>query len=361
MKWRGLMPSAQRPRSRVAIVSGSATPAASRPHPRLPIPSTRLLHCRRTLLWARSRRSAGAGAAVRGAARRRARTPCARRGDVERPVEGGDGRAGSRPPVNHPRSARRASGRVGGGDGPGVGRVDAAGEAVEQVVVVAEHGGRAREQGGDVALGDVVEQRQHLVADAVAQEPAVARCSGRRRGRGRGRRTAPRVSARRSASSGLVGPGRIAASPPAPAPRSRLMSTVSAWSSAVWPVRRRRAGPPRGRRGPAPRGWGPASTSTVRRSNGTPIAGGDPLGLIGLVARRRAQAVVDVDRRDLAAGGRGEDEQRGRVGAAGEGARRRRCRREGTCSAARRSSTQPAGRAGINPAAGACGSGTSSP
>ena len=35
---------------------------------------------------------------------------------------------------------------------------------------------------------------------------------------------------------GWVGPARMPASPWTPAPRSRLASTVSAWSSAVWPV-----------------------------------------------------------------------------------------------------------------------------
>jgi hypothetical protein len=46
----------------------------------------------------------------------------------------------------------------------------------------------------------------------------------------------PVVVARRRASSGLRVPGRIAASPLLEAPRIRLSSTVSAWSSAVWPV-----------------------------------------------------------------------------------------------------------------------------
>ena len=45
-----------------------------------------------------------------------------------------------------------------------------------------------------------------------------------------------RVSARRSASSGRRGPGRMPARPSRAAPRSRLSSTVSAWSSAVCPV-----------------------------------------------------------------------------------------------------------------------------
>ena len=96
--------------------------------------------------------------------------------------------------------------------------------------------GRAHQQGNGVAPGDVVEQWQQLVADTVAHEAGDRGCWRRGPGRVRGEHTAPPSPGVAAASSGRVGAGPIAASPSSPAPRSRLMSTVSARSSAVCPV-----------------------------------------------------------------------------------------------------------------------------
>src|SRR5664280_1835342 len=84
------------------------------------------------------------------------------------------------------------------------------------------------------------------------------------------RRHRSTVSARRRASSGCRGPGRIAASPSTPAPRSRLTSTVSAWSSAVCPVAA--SGPSTSRRAWRARAsrLGPSSTTTRTDSNRAP-------------------------------------------------------------------------------------------
>ncbi len=52
----------------------------------------------------------------------------------------------------------------------GVGGIDGIGQCVEERRVVAQEVGLAGQQGGDIALGHVVEQGQQLVADAVAPE-----------------------------------------------------------------------------------------------------------------------------------------------------------------------------------------------
>ena len=90
------------------------------------------------------------------------------------------------------------------------------------------------------------------------------------------------VSARRNDSSGRTTRpcrGAMPASPDAAAPRSTLSSTVSAWSSAVWPTRTTSAptvdrGPARaprsGRRGPEPRGWARGSTGARVARNSAP-------------------------------------------------------------------------------------------
>ena len=98
--------------------------------------------------------------------------------DGEHPLEGGEvGRVGllvGRRP--QPRPQRPPGQRVGRGrDGAGVGGVadGLTGQGVEERGVGAGEVGEAAEQGHDVALGDVVEQRQHLVTDAVAPEAGV--------------------------------------------------------------------------------------------------------------------------------------------------------------------------------------------
>ena len=98
------------------------------------------------------------------------------------------------------------------------------------------------------------------------------------------------VSARRRPSSGWRGPGAMPARPSAPAPRSRLTRTVSAWSSMVCPVaapsgQDRQAG----RHVPAPRGSGRAPPPPTAARRGT-----EPV--------RRLRHDVGLRRRALAAG-----------------------------------------------------------
>ena len=78
------------------------------------------------------------------------------------------------------------------------------------------------------------------------------------------------VSARRRARIGLVGPGVIALSPLAPEPRISASNSVSAWSSAVWPVRA--SGPSatwRATRARASR-FGPSASATRSSRNAMP-------------------------------------------------------------------------------------------
>ncbi len=72
------------------------------------------------------------------------------------------------------------------------------------------------------------------------------------------------VSARRRARIGWRAPGAIAPNPAGPAPRSRFNSTVSAWSSAVWPVMA--SGPSTARRASRDRCSRSAPGSTWTRS-----------------------------------------------------------------------------------------------
>ena len=60
-----------------------------------------------------------------------------------------------------------------GCEGAGIGGVDVGGQFVEELVVGAEQVGGAVEQHGDVALGDVIEEWEELVADPVATETEV--------------------------------------------------------------------------------------------------------------------------------------------------------------------------------------------
>ena len=99
--------------------------------------------------------------------------------------------------------------------------------------VVGGQARRAGQQGGDVALGDVVEQREHLVAHPVAAEARGRRCVGSSTGAGRARRTGPRVSARRRPRSGSA----VAAASPAEAVEAGAPQQVAAARSR--PGRRR--------------------------------------------------------------------------------------------------------------------------
>ena len=156
-------------------------------------------------------------------------------GDGQHPLDGGrvrrvvlalgaatSGRPGGRGPGG---AAARAA---------GVGGVEAAASRASSVVARGGRpGGRARD---DVALGDVVEQRHQLVAHPVAAMDGVG-VGGVVDGR-RGPRPRTRPRSRPGAGRGGDGaPARMPARPSRPAPRRRLSRTVSAWSSAVWPVR----------------------------------------------------------------------------------------------------------------------------
>ena len=130
--------------------------------------------------------------------------------------------------------------------------------------------------------------------------------------------TSARTSARRSGRSGLVA-GCMAPSPSSAAPRSRLRSTVSAWSSIVWPV----SDPVR--EGPSARGAGPGLEVRPRRHvddvgdepRTEPV--GQRLDERGLGVGSRSQAVVDVVEGQLEASGGREEREAARVGAAGDG------------------------------------------
>ena len=172
--------------------------------------------------------------------------------------------------------------------------------SLEQVGVGPEAVGLAGEDGGDVALGDGVEQREQLVADAVAPEPGVVVRRVVRRAGCRGRRTACGSRGGGAPAAGDA-PGRSPPSPSRPAPRSRLRRTVSAWSSAVCPVRTSAgqhvvAGPP----GPRleVRAVGDHRPRSARKA--APTRGRDLGDDVGLGRRPGPQPVVDVHRRHVA-------------------------------------------------------------
>ena len=107
-------------------------------------------------------------------------------------------------PVAQPR-ADRARGPAAAARRPARGRRSGrarARELVEELGVGAQEVGLAGEHAGDVALGDGVEQRQQLVAHAVAAEPRVVVARVVDRLRARGRRTARGSRVRRSRRSG---------------------------------------------------------------------------------------------------------------------------------------------------------------
>ena len=250
--------------------------------------------------WTRRPRSVGADGDVRRGARRHLARRVARRGPRRAPGRPWPSRAGSRR-HGQPAAQRAAGERRGGAAATArasVGSMAPASSSSRSSSSRSRSAVRERATATTSRPAIVVEQREQLVAHPVAHEPAVGVGRVDRPGRARGRRTSAAVSARRSARSGWRVPGRIAGEPVAPAPRSRLISTVSAWSSAVWPVsgaggeRRVRAARARASR------LGPAATSTrmpqerARRARrrARPAR-------VGLVADRRPQAVVDVDGR----------------------------------------------------------------
>ncbi len=215
---------------------------------------------------------------------------------------------------------------------PGVGGVGQhlGGQRVEQHDLGAQHAGLPGQQRDGIAAG-------HLARTAGAARGGPG--CGRTRGRSLlsshtgARPTAAHsawVSLRRRASSGCRPPGSMPASPSAPAPRSRLIRIVSAWSSMVWPVATsggstaKRAARARASR------LGPGATDTRWLSKRAPNQAAGAAHHLGLGGRAGPQAVVDVDRRDLTPGGGGQDEEGERVGAARDGTDQRRAgRREG--------------------------------
>ena len=68
-------------------------------------------------------------------------------------------------PLAHRSSAERDRG---GGHGPSVGRVDVAGEVIEQCRFVTSQVGLAGDHDSHVAFGDRVDERHQFVADAVS-------------------------------------------------------------------------------------------------------------------------------------------------------------------------------------------------
>ena len=163
---------------------------------------------------------------------------CAAGGDGEDPVDGGrvgrvavDRRASAAGPAGRRPAGRRSSARASVGSRP-------AAPASARASVVGEHVSAVRtSRADDVAAGD------RRPSAAAARGGRGCGRSGGRRSTGRRPATSPRSAHSRR---GLVrGAGRAAAgsgrapsraSPSSPAPRSRLMSIVSARSSAVWPV-----------------------------------------------------------------------------------------------------------------------------
>ena len=151
--------------------------------------------------------------------------------------------------------------------------------------------GQAGEQRDDIATGDVVEQRQHLVADPVAAVDAGRRWSDRRPAPGPLRAQRARVSARRRPQDRptLVGSHAgqaVEAGAPQQVEQHGLGLVVGGVARAARPA----AAPRSGRPGPGPRGSGPASTSTRSARNAAPNARRPRPHDLGLGARRRRAA-----------------------------------------------------------------------
>ncbi len=138
--------------------------------------------------------------------------------------------------VGEPPSQGAAHQRQGrDGEHPGIGDVEPAGQLVEQVGVL----GQQRRLGGPAARPRRA-RRASSSSGSSSWRTRLRRWTGSRLlGSSTGVSPAStqraRVSARRRPRIGWRS-GRMPARPSRPAPRSRLSSTVSAWSSAVWPV-----------------------------------------------------------------------------------------------------------------------------
>ena len=186
----------------------------------------------------------------------------------------------------------------------------------QELVHLSQMRGLAGDHGHDVASGHVRQQRQHLGPDPVAAMARVVVGRVLRPAPGRGRRTPPRSRSGAGPGWDVVGRPGCRPSPLTPAPRMRFNTTVSAWSSAVWPSERL------GAQDPVAGGAGPGLEVG-------PVGQLDPLGPEagsqrgrrgrhdrGLGIRARPQAVIHVDRGGREAGGHGQGQQRQRVGAA---------------------------------------------
>ncbi len=239
-------------------------------------------------------------------------------GDRQHPLDGGE--VGwvtvSQPLTQRPAPER---GRR-GSDGLGVGRVERGGELAQQ----------SRRRRPSVSLG------------------------GRGAGRRRGRRARKARGAARGGSGCAGGPGRCSSGPPpgegravstecasrpdagresgdgvrfacaespsVAAPRSRLRRTVSAWSSAVWPVATLAGkAPRRAERARASRLGPGASVDAVDHDVDTEGVG-KLVHHLDIQLGALAQSVVDVMGDYHAVSGDGEDQQGERVGAPGHGA-----------------------------------------
>ena len=170
-----------------------------------------------------------------------------RRGRARRSARSG---ADGRPPTAAaPGCGRRAAGRPARSPAATAARRPRAGRArrtpasaqlVQRVEVVAQQVGGAGQRLGHPALQDVLEQRQHLVPQPHPLEARVGVV-----------RVVPRLEPERGAGGDGRGPaqaeeraqrtgpstGRMPAIERGPEPRPSPSSTVSAWSSRVWPSR----------------------------------------------------------------------------------------------------------------------------
>ena len=214
-------------------------------------------------------------------------------GHGEHPLDGGRvGRvalvAGAQP--RRARPAGRAARARRRGRGRRWGRAPAASSS-SSVGVVAEHVGLPGEHGGDVALGDRVEQRQQLVAHAVAAEARVVVRSGRATGSRPSSAHSACVSARRRR---RIGRCCRADSRPSPSSAGAAQQVeqhrLGLVVGGVAGEHVRRAAPRSGPRGPGPRGSGPASTSTRSARNAAPKRAAARRDHVGLGRRARPAA-----------------------------------------------------------------------
>ena len=210
------------------------------------------------------------------------------------------------------------------GHHPGIGGVGHAlgGEGAQQVGLLGRQVGEPAQEGHDVALGDVVEQREDLVADAVASEPRV---------------DVGGVDDRREAGGVAEGVRLVAAKADDRVGRPRAQRTEAVEAGApqhgeqhgLGPVVRGVPGGVAGPEHPAPGGAGAGfevgpvghhdALGTERGAEG--LGGGGHH--VGLGRRTGPEAVVDVHRGDLAARRDREHQEGEGVGPAGHRADQR--------------------------------------